>query len=387
MWNSIRQWLAQLKINDPVERQQALILQLVLLGQMLLGMIGLPINLLTNLEPTARIITVSAYTFVILLTVGTLILLRRGRLQASVYVYGIGMILMLGAALAPNGLRGAGYSTMVMMLPIILAGVLLDRRGLLVMIGLSLSVLVLLAAGEHAAPAMVGSVPAQGNPTTSIILVFVLTSSLAGVFLERFGGALREALHASRQREHDLEQLRASLETMVAERTTELRSALETVAQREANLNRTLAELQASEATVRELSAPVIPVLPGVLVAPVVGILDQARAQQLTEKVLQAIEENNAHHLMLDVTGVHALDVDAAHSILRTADAVRLLGAQVLLVGVRPDSAQTLVGLGIDLSALTPRLNLEEAVTSILRTRPQLSGHERRTSNNAQAGR
>jgi PAS domain S-box-containing protein len=99
-----------------------------------------------------------------------------------------------------------------------------------------------------------------------------------------------------------------------------------------------------------EISTPVLQVWERIVVAPLIGTLDSMRTQQLMEQLLQRIVETNSLVAMIDVTGVPAIDTQTAQNLIETISAVRLLGAQVVLTGIRPAIAQTLVHLGIDLS-------------------------------------
>lgn len=98
-----------------------------------------------------------------------------------------------------------------------------------------------------------------------------------------------------------------------------------------------------------EVSTPVLPIWDGVLFAPLVGSLDSARARQLEERVLVAITETQSPVLLVDVTGVPVIDTDTAQRLLQTVRAVGLLGAKVVLTGLSPHVATTLVGLGVKL--------------------------------------
>jgi DNA-binding LacI/PurR family transcriptional regulator/anti-anti-sigma regulatory factor len=117
--------------------------------------------------------------------------------------------------------------------------------------------------------------------------------------------------------------------------------------------------------TVRELGCPVIPLLPGVLLVPLVGALDSSRASQVIEAILQGVSTHQATEVLLDVTGVPLVDTQVANSLLQAARAATLLGAHVVLVGIRPEIAQSIVGLGIDLSHLTTRSSLAAALQGI----------------------
>ncbi len=110
--------------------------------------------------------------------------------------------------------------------------------------------------------------------------------------------------------------------------------------------------IQAQEATIRELSIPMIPVDAGVVVVPLIGRFDKGRSAQLLEKLLEGVASQSASIVILDVTGITRVDGDVANSLIRATQAVKLLGAQVILTGVRPEMAQSMVSQGIDLSQL-----------------------------------
>lgn len=108
-----------------------------------------------------------------------------------------------------------------------------------------------------------------------------------------------------------------------------------------------------------EISTPVVQVWAGVVIAPLIGTLDSERAQQFTERLLERIVETRASVALMDITGVPTMDTRTAQHLIETISAVRLLGAQVLLTGVRPAIAQTLVHLGVDLSNVATRPSLD----------------------------
>ena len=107
-----------------------------------------------------------------------------------------------------------------------------------------------------------------------------------------------------------------------------------------------------------ELSTPVMQVWQGVVAVPLIGCLDSQRTQQFMERLLDRIVETNSPVALVDIMGVPTIDTQTALHLIETITAVRLLGAQVVLTGVRPAIAQTLVHLGIDLSGITTRSSL-----------------------------
>jgi rsbT co-antagonist protein RsbR len=121
-----------------------------------------------------------------------------------------------------------------------------------------------------------------------------------------------------------------------------------------------------------ELSTPVIQVWDKVLVLPIIGTLDSLRATRLTESLLDRISLEQAEVVILDVSGVPAIDTDVAQHLLKTVEAARLMGTVSVLSGVRPETAQAMVHLGIDLGNLRSRTTLKEALQMALR---MVNGH------------
>ena len=113
---------------------------------------------------------------------------------------------------------------------------------------------------------------------------------------------------------------------------------------------------------IRQASTPITTVAPGILVVPLVGTFDRARAEILTERLLDEVSRARARVTILDIAGVPVFDTDAAHLIIRLARSVRLLGAKVILVGISPDNAQTIVQLGIELDEIVTCRALQDGL-------------------------
>jgi PAS domain S-box-containing protein len=107
-----------------------------------------------------------------------------------------------------------------------------------------------------------------------------------------------------------------------------------------------------------EISTPTLRVWDGVLVVPLIGTLDSERSQRFVDALLNAIVASDSEIALVDITGVPTIDTQTAHHLIETISAVRLLGAEVILTGVRPSIAQTLVHLGIDLSGIATYASL-----------------------------
>jgi rsbT co-antagonist protein RsbR len=122
------------------------------------------------------------------------------------------------------------------------------------------------------------------------------------------------------------------------------------------------ATIRAQSAALQELSAPIIPIHSGVLVLPLIGAIDTQRASTIMEALLESVAERNARVVLLDITGVPVVDTSVAHYLIQAARSVRLLGAEIVLVGIRPEIAQTIVQLGVDLSGIVTMADLQGGV-------------------------
>lgn len=153
------------------------------------------------------------------------------------------------------------------------------------------------------------------------------------------------------------------LEQRVAERTVELQRALDEVGQRAHEQEQLLAENRLQRATIRDMSVPVLPVTSSTLVMPLVGDLDGDRLQLLQSQALRAIERSQVRTLILDITGVALVDSQVAQGLMAVVQAARLLGTKVHLVGIRPEVAQAIVSLGLNLAGLQTYNNLQSALS------------------------
>jgi rsbT co-antagonist protein RsbR len=110
--------------------------------------------------------------------------------------------------------------------------------------------------------------------------------------------------------------------------------------------------IREQQAAIRELSTPVLQVRDRLLILPIIGVLDSQRARQLTEQLLAAIQANRAKVVVIDVTGVAAIDLTVANHLVQTVKASRLMGAAAIITGLSSNIAQTLVDLGVDVSTI-----------------------------------
>lgn len=130
--------------------------------------------------------------------------------------------------------------------------------------------------------------------------------------------------------------------------------------------------INAQKLALRELSAPLIPVFENISVMPLVGTIDTDRAKLIMENLLQGVIEHEAQVVLVDITGVPLVDTMVAHHIIQAAEAVRLVGAKCIIVGIRPEIAQTIINLGIDLTDTPTLSTLRKGVNAAL----QLTGRK-----------
>ncbi|MCT1902859.1 RsbT co-antagonist protein RsbRA [Oceanobacillus sojae] len=124
--------------------------------------------------------------------------------------------------------------------------------------------------------------------------------------------------------------------------------------------------LSLQRVALQELSAPLIPVMERITVMPLIGTIDTDRAKLIMENLLEGTIKHNSEVVLIDITGVPVVDTMVAHHIIQAAEAVRLIGSTCILVGIRPEIAQTIVNIGIDLSKFPTRSTLEKGFTKAL---------------------
>lgn len=136
---------------------------------------------------------------------------------------------------------------------------------------------------------------------------------------------------------------------------------------REAEEQQRQAEIIEQQAqTLAEISTPLLTISDTTIVMPLVGAIDSRRIQQIMETLLSGITASRARTVILDITGVPVVDTQVANALIQSAQAVKLLGAEAVLTGIRPEVAQTLVQLGVSLSGITTRGTLRDGIAYTL---------------------
>jgi len=171
-----------------------------------------------------------------------------------------------------------------------------------------------------------------------------------------------------------LERANAALEADVALRTEELRRANERLERELEDHKRTEEKratlqqqiIEAQQSRLGELSTPLIPITDRVVVMPLIGTMDDERAHQMLETALHGVKEQRAKVVILDLTGVKLANAAVAGTLLRTASALRMLGAQTVITGIRPHIAQALVSLNLDLRGIVTLGTLKSGIAYAL---------------------
>ncbi len=201
----------------------------------------------------------------------------------------------------------------------------------------------------------------------ALVQLLTTQTALALIHAERHAN-LRAATQLLQDAVGSLEQLLVERTGELHETSARLREAMEVRRKYEDDrdrLQQSIIELQRER--LRELSTPMIPITDRILVMPLIGTMDQDRAEQLLEVALTGVERSGARAVILDVTGLTHMDSSTAATLLRCARALRLLGATVVVTGIQPGFAQILASEGVELELATER-TLQRGLIRALRS-------------------
>ncbi len=355
-------WLHNLTFHDPLKQRQAALMQIMLLSLVGISCIGATIPFIAAVPLSYGLVLTALILANVPVALVALIILRRHHFTTSVLLTTAGLILILTTLLLFTSIEQGGALLFAFAIPITLAGLLAGRRALILTVGMSIFGVSIVTIMLLLRLPLAGALATGQNSTVGMLGGFVITAAVIGLFMDRFSIVLRQALVDTQTRQQELEGLRESLEYTVNRRTTELRRVLDEVQARAAEQERLLAENEQQRLAIRELSVPVLPVSTTTMVMPLVGTLDSERLRMLEERALHAIQRSATRQVLLDITGVPVIDSQVAAGILRLVQAARLLGAEVMLVGVRPEVAQAIVGLGLDLGEMPAYSDLHTAL-------------------------
>jgi len=345
-------WLTRIESDDEDQCRRGRNVVLLALGSMCMALLALIALLLIG----DNSLNVWIIGLMLLVYVGIIRLARHGWVVLGALIFIASMTMAtVGADLANHSLSVAPF---YLIMPVLIASLCLQpsqiwpvSAAMIVALGLTI-----LGLPENPLNDPLGVQVVLGS---CLLLGIVTLMSMLGA--NSTNAALHAELDARRAAEAAVLALRntnTDLEALVHERT----AALQTRADDQARL---LAEIEQQRSTIHELSVPVIPISLDTLVMPLVGALDTARIKELQAQALYALEHSSARHLVLDITGVALVDTQVAKGLLQVVQAVRLLGAEGLLVGIRPEVAQAIIGLGLDLHDIYTARDLQTALAHI----------------------
>lgn len=348
-------WLLTIAHSDSETRRRGGNVVIVALGLILLALLFTPLTLDQESLLFGPLIAVVG----ILILLGVIWLARKGRVTAAA-------LLLVSTTLGDFGGSILGNPTFtssafLISLPVLIASVTLRPKQIwpiLVICEIMLVVgYIVFPKSQVSTNIVIGIILLPGF----VALMGFLGAQSTSLALQAAQAARNEAEAAA----HALEASNANLEATVSERTRELQAALAEVHRRVEEQTRLLDEVEAHRLTIRELSVPVIPITETTLIMPLVGALDSTRILQVQEQALQSLETWRARHLILDITGVPLVDSQVALGLLTVVRSAKLLGTEVMLVGIRPEVAQSIVGLGVYLGELYTASNLQMALSHI----------------------
>ncbi|MFV9505706.1 MAG: STAS domain-containing protein [Oscillochloridaceae bacterium umkhey_bin13] len=355
MKDSFRAFLT-VQTSDPDRQRRGQNLIVLALGMTVLALLFVPVSWAQNQSlGTVIMLLVTALIFV-----GTAALAHRGNVASGAWLL-IGLTI---AAIIGSFSMGTptANTPFFLVLAVLLAGVLLPPVQIW-------SVLVLcligLAVGQSLLPEEQQLNPLWPTSSINAMLLLVMVTLISFVSARSIRLALQETQAARTEAEQIgklLSTSNAALEQRVEERTAVLSQAVADQEAAAAELAASLHAQQALNRLVLDLAVPVIPISDETLIVPLVGNLDSARANQTMAVILERLEQARARTLVLDVTGVALVDTHVAHALIQIAHAARLMGVTTVLAGIRPEVAQALVGLGVDLHMLRTVASLQEAL-------------------------
>ena len=319
------------------------------LGLFMLMTLGtLMLTILVFATPSAQITSKIIASGLFLCFGGLLLAYRRGWEYARPIAV-VAVTLLMGVGIpSSNPDNIAQQITWAVLLPPIVA-LLLTEPGWVLGSGITILAIVIARAGGR-------------GVYTSPIELTLYSVLIGGMVLSRLATDAAQHIAAANARAEAALRVSEHREGELTHSNAELQRLIDEIRTREAEQARLLAENSQQRDAIRELSVPVLPLQPGTLAMPLIGALDSTRLRDLQERALQAIQRTSAKWLLLDITGVPIVDTQVAQGLIGVVQAARLLGTEVLLVGIRPEVAQTIVGLGLDLRGVRTYSDIQTAL-------------------------
>lgn len=350
--------LLSVNAHSPDVRQRGRLLIICAVCLLALTLLTVPLLLSAVVTPSTLILLSVGLVF----ATAAGLLGRAGYVSTGAYML-IGFLLVAVASAMPT-VDGSAATPFFMLLPVLFAAVLLPPPHLWAVLALSL---VALGLGASLLPSELLVDASWRQSIFGAPLLVVIAATVLFLRARLSAQALAEAQRERAEAAAAVSALAAAnarLEGQVAESAARAERGAEQPSFAD-QLQASLATQQELTRLIAELSVPIIPISAGTLIVPLVGSIDTARASALLSAVLEQVELTGAHTIVLDVTGVAVVDTQVAAALLRVADAARLMGASTMLVGIRPEVAQTLVHLGVDLGDLRTAATLQVGLNDL----------------------
>lgn len=359
---SLLPWLMQIQHpNEDVVRRGRIIVVLALFANAM-AIMAIPLVLIATPQAAFALIAVNVLGLAVYTTV--IILARKGLVSVSgvVFVTTISLLTLIATFGFANDKASTYSAPFFLAFSIIIAGMVMKPA--LVWIALLFNLAGLLVAWRLTGIPLFASPFEHALQSAAILLLFgtTLLTFVGGSIVAQALRETRRLREAASRNAFRFTALNAGLEMEIAERTAALHKTLRDLAQRAAAQARLLAENEQQRQVIRELSVPVLPVSDTTLVMPLIGPLDPARLADLQPQALGQIAQTGARELLLDITGVPAIDPQVAQGLLQLVAAARLMGTRVTLAGIRPEVAHSLVNFGIDLQEVRTASTLQAAL-------------------------
>lgn len=334
---------ATIWVEERTQRKQIL-LRIIYVGIGLLLMLIIGVIALYGFSNPAAINGLLSMSGILLSTLVALALARNNHLQWATHLMFTAVLAAAFAIALPTGITSR--AVFLAFVPIVGSALLLPGRWSYVYAGIAVVMYLTLYSlnGKQ-------SSTQQSTFVTTLIFnllfasaMFGITATLAALTAQRLDHLLR----ISMSRSQEVEAARAELEQRVEERTAGLQQALE--------------ELQQSGETIRQLSAPILPVAEGVLVLPLVGNINQERAHFITEQLLADVHRRRPRTVLFDLTGIGVVDLTTSQVLERLTTAVRLLGAEPVLVGISAELATIITTQDINVQNVISRRDVQSGL-------------------------
>ena len=352
-------WLLAVRSQDEDEQRRGSMVVVIALGLIVTSVLLFPLTLQSTSPISGRIVLGASS----LIELGVFFLARSGRVTLGAFT--LILVIMVGTVGPMVTNHTVSFSIFYLALSLLIASLTLRPRQIwLVLLG---NLLVVAVFVSTLPPAVWADQTSKAMLVGGVIFLGIvgLISFLGASGMARVLRTVRQAQTQLEASAASLAQSNADLEQRIAERTAALQTALLEVQTQAEDQARLLAENEQQRTTIREMSVPVIPVSDTTMIVPLVGALDSGRLAQLCTQVLQAIERTITRYLILDITGVVIVDSQVAQGIILVMEAARLLGTEVILVGIRPEVAQAIVQLGLHLAGVRTFSTLQTALSSI----------------------